>query len=199
MENYKNSVPFDPGYNELQSELPADILEHIELLKKSTPKHKIKFELSRLLPHICKSIDAIAAIYLGCVVWGAFLKYYFDTPVKIEGNPAEKLSEEEKQSFDYTEELVFVEKLIKELDRDSKYYLGKPLQINKNVKKALESYYNFVKINENFLSTFYTNEIKETEYMKKYSAKTKEELENLHNLIKTAIKEQKIYDILEIE
>ncbi|MEI7474419.1 MAG: hypothetical protein WCK67_06525 [bacterium] len=199
MINYSDNITFNPGFSKFSQDLPFDLLEHIENLKQRTPKHKIKFELSRLIPHIGKSIDIIASVYAGCMLWGTFLNLYFqDNPIKITGNPVEELSEDQKKELDYTEEPKFLLNLMQSVEKDSKFFLNKHFTVHPKVKEILEAYEDFAQINNNFTETSFTNDIKLVSYLQKYKSFSKEELETLHDKIKNAINNNNIAELLEL-
>lgn len=198
MINYSETIPFNPGFSNFAQDIPFDILEQIEMLKKNTPKHKIKFELSRTIPLLAKNINAISSIYAGCMTWGVFLNLYFkDNPLKITENPVLLLSDKEKALLDYAEESSFMLNLINSLDKDSKFFLNKPLDIHPKVVRVLEAYADFARLNNNFINTFLTSDIEFIDFLQKYKSYSKEELESLHDKIKLAIRNNKIIDLLE--
>lgn len=200
MINYSETVTFNPGFSNFAQDIPFDILEQVESLKQNTPKHKIKFELSRTIPLLVKNINAISAIYAGCMLWGVFLNLYFiDNPLKITDNPVHELSDEQKAALDYSEESAFMLNLINSLDKDSRFFLNKPLGVHPKVIRVLEAYADFARLNNNFTNTFLTSDVEFIDFLQKYKSCSKEELETLHDKIKSAINNNKITDLLEIE
>lgn len=199
MINYSETIAFNPGFSNFAQDIPFDILGQIEMLKQNTPKHKIKFELSRIIPLLVKNVNAISSIYAGCMLWGVFLNLYFhEKPLKITENPVHELSDEQKAALDYSEESVFMLNLINSLDKDSKFFLNKPLEVHPKVVRILEAYGDFARLNNNFIDTFLTSDIEFIDFLQKYKTFSREELESLHDKIKSSISNNKITDLLEI-
>jgi len=150
----EKEVLFDPGYSGSVARVSGNI-EYLYSAFLSIPSLKQKkFQFSILYPKILKAIDLNVAFYLGCMLWGVYLKSLKGN--KIINNPC--LGTEFDDDCFY--EVDFLIKFIKEgLNRDAKYYLNKTYTANPLYISILEKYREFLLLNKGFVETQNTDDI----------------------------------------
>lgn len=199
MENFEKGVPFDPGYSPLSFSFIENIAFTTRDYNQMKIVHQKKFKLSQLMPVVLDLINKSAAFYLGCMLWGGFIKYKFKSdPKEITGNHTKKLTKEAAQQLDCAEEPKFILAYIENLDKDCKYFLKKPAGISPLIIEILNSYIEFAKINNNFLDADKTNDIKLPNVMSHFENLTESQLDDLYEKIKAAIDSGKIEQLLEL-
>lgn len=199
MKQFETSVPFDPGYSKFAISFPKDIYEVLDQVKTLKPAHRQKFQVTSIESYMLKSINQIAGIHLGCILWGALISNYFkDNPKEIADNPALNKTEKEPEDTNYNEEADFILEFIEFFDKTCKYYLKKPFRIKPEAIEIIKSYREFIDLNQNFNNTRCTNEIKLPESVSHFSELSQEKLENLYQKISAILNSDKIDDILEI-
>ncbi len=158
----ENQMLFDPGYSASVARVSGNI-EYMYSAFLNIPSLKQKrFQFSVLYPKILKAIDLNAAFYLGCMLWGVYLKGNPDK--EIVNNPC--LNTEFNDDTFY--EVDFLFDFIKEgFNRDAKYYLNKTFEINPLYLKILKLYKEFLSLNKGFINTEKTNDILLPESLKK--------------------------------
>ena len=145
MRDFTKSVPFDPGYSKLAFSFVDQIAFLTNGYSQTKAPHQRKFQLCRLESAILDLIKKSAAFYLGCMLWGGFLKERFkDSPREISGNNTKGLSEKELEELDCAAEVKLIFQYVENFDRDCKYVLKK--QIFLFLIKA--SYINFQQLNQ---------------------------------------------------
>lgn len=199
MKQFKDTVPFDPGY----SKISFSFIENIEIAKKEygslKANHQKKFWLTKSEPTLVDFINKSAAFYLGCMLWGSFIHYRFkEEPKEISGNNTAGLSEEELQELDCAVEVKSILEYIKSLDRDFKYFINRPAKISPIIKEILESYVEFAKINNNFINVNKTDEVKPPKAFAHFKKLTNKQLDSLCGKIYECIESNKIENLLEI-
>jgi len=199
MKDFSKNVPFDPGYHKISFSFIEQLLYLTSSYNQLKVPHQKKFQLTRLEPHILELINKSTAFYLGCMLWGGFIHYRFkEEPKEIEGNSNKNLSKEELEKLDCGAEAKLILEYIKELDRDCKYFLGRPAKISSIIPEILNSYIEFAQINENFAKTSFTNEIKIPKALEHFKDLSDEKLEELCEKIYTIIDSGKIETLLEL-
>ncbi len=157
----QNTVPFDPGYSEFSTQIPAEaglILDQIAQLKQS---HKRKFEFQKFEMQIVPLIKRCAAVYIGCILWGSYLFHrYKDDPKEISGNAVMELPPEQRSELDYTKNIDFIIELIDKLNKAGNYYLRRSSKAGESLGVYFKAYKEFCELNDNFKSLQTTDQIK---------------------------------------
>jgi len=200
MPNFEKSVPFDPGY----AQYVIDISENAEAVSFEISRykslHQKKFRFSRFEPALLSIIKNNAGFYSGCMLWGAYIHYRFkDNPKEITGNSYVDLDEEQIININFTQNIDFMINYLPKFDKDCKYFLGKPSRVDESLMKIFENYREFVLLNNGFLRTRNTDDIKIPEslnYLKKMSP---EELDSMYEKIEAVIQNGKLEDLLEMK
>jgi len=180
MRNFETIVPFDPGY----APKAFSFIERIQTIKdcyaQLTSNSQKKAWLPQVEPEVMKLIELNAAFHLGCILWGGFLANRFkDSPKKIEGNTTLDLSEQEKQALDCAAEAKAALEYIKNFDRDCKYFLRRRMKIRPIIKEIYESYIEFAELNDNFVNTKTTADVKTPKAIAHFKDLSNEQLDVL--------------------
>lgn len=187
MENNKK-VLFDPGYAPLVIDSIGAVgyTYYMFSAAKNIKLKKLNF------PSVSKKIDSLlktnVAFYLGCLLWASYISNLNDA--EIEGN---KLLGEDAKEEEYTSEISFLIELVETgLDRDYKYYTGKPYKADVRFLPILKTYKEFLIINKGFTNCSNTSQIKLPDYLKKA-----ENLEEINTLVQEAISSKDILKLFE--
>jgi len=199
MNKYKKTVPFDPGYSKISFSFLSNI-DYVlgDYYQLKTIQQK-KFKLSRLENSIIEMINKSTAFYLGCQLWGGFLKSRFkDSPKEISGNHTATLSGKELEELDCSTETNFILQFIESYDKDCKYFLKKPAKISPFILEILKSYNEFAKLNNQFVGVNKTDEIKLPKALEHFNNLTNGQLDGLYDKILATIASGKIEGLLEL-
>ena len=182
--NSENEVLFDPGYSGAIARVSGNIeYMYSAFLSISSLKQK-KFQFAVLYPKFLKAIDLNVAFYLGCMLWGVYLKS--SSGRKIVQNPCLG-AEFDDDSFG---EIDFLINFIKEgLNRDTKYYLNKMYTPNPLYIAILEYYREFLSVNKGFVNTKLTDDIVIPKGLKSLG---KEDIKEIYDIIYNAVKEDNL-------
>ncbi len=190
-----DTVKFDPGIGELV----VDFNEYIngvysQLMSFSTINQKrARFKL--YVNKIEQNIENNIAFYCGCLLWAYYIvNENKKSPKDIIGNAFLNMKDEEKEEYDYLIQVNFLENYFDSFERDVLYYTGQKKLIPENWKKILELYSEFLKLNNGFVNTKSTSDIKLPEQLSKIDIK-----EDINNLINKAISEKSLTSLLNVQ
>lgn len=200
MREFKDTVPFDPGYSSLSFSFMGNMMIAMQEYNALKAPHQKKFWLMKSEDSLVEFIEKSTAFYLGCMLWGSFIHFKFkNEPKKITGNNTEGLSEEELKDFDCASEVKAILEYIKTFDRDCKYFLKHPAKIKSEITKILESYVEFAQINNNFIGVNKTSDIKTPTTFAFFKKLSEKELDKLCDEIFTVIESGKIEGLLSFD
>lgn len=183
-----HSVLFDPGYAQHTTILSMSIeyiYAGINQFKNFNQK-KTKFKM--MYPQITHITDNNVGFCLGSLLWAVYIKSLGDN-IEIEGNPCIGGTYDEAETI---EEADYSIEFFEKLKKDTKYYLGKDYQINPQHIKILELYKEFLTLNEGFVNTKTTRDVK---LPKELQTPTQNDLDKIHNKIQEVIKSGKLLDL----
>ncbi len=186
----QQAVLFDPGYAQHTTILSINaeyIYANINQFKNFGQK-KLKFKM--LYPQILKMVDNNVGFCLGCLLWAVYIKSLGD--VKIEGNPC--LGSEYNEA-EAVEEIDFSIEFFDKLKKDAKYYLSTDYQIAPVNIKIFEIYKEFLTLNESFINTKTTNDIKLPSCLK---TPDKKGLDEIHDKIQQVLKSGNLLELVEV-
>ena len=183
------SVKFDPGFAQHTTILSLSLEYIYNSLSafKNFGQKKMKFKLN--YPNIIKMVDNNAGFCAGCMLWALYIKSLGD--LSIEGNPCLGDTFNPDESV---EEIDFSINYLEQLRKDAKYYLNENYAINHQYIDILNLYREFLLLNENFVNTKTTSDIKLPASLKTPSV---QELERIKNKIDEVIKTGKLVDLTE--
>lgn len=184
-----NEALFDPGFTKSLIPLSLDtkyFYDELNMIKNFNIK---KSEFRIALPKLAQLTERHIGFYVGCMLWGAYLKTLGSE--KIIGNPFLGKEYEEEPALS---EINFIFDFVKKLDKDSKYYIGKPYTFDPQKLEILELYKEFIKKNESFVNTDTVDKIV---LVGKLETMSKEEILEIEKKIQDVIHTGKLEELLE--
>ncbi len=184
-----NEALFDPGFTKSLIPLSLDtkyFYDELNMIKNFNIK---KSEFRIALPKLAQLTERHIGFYVGCMLWGAYLKTLGSE--KIIGNPFLGKEYEEEPALS---EINFIFDFVKKLDKDSKYYIGKPYTFDPKKLEILELYKEFIKKNESFVNTDTVDKII---LVGKLESMSKEEILEIEKKIQDVIHTGKLEELLE--
>lgn len=180
---------FDPGFTRDLIPLSLDtkyFYDELNMIKNFNIK---KSEFRIALPKLAQLTERHIGFYVGCMLWGAYLKT-LDSE-KIINNPFLGKEYEEEPALS---EINFIFDFVKKLDKDSKYYLGKPYNFDSKKLEILELYKEFIRKNESFVNIDTVDKIV---LVGKLETMPKEEILEIETKIQDVIHTGKLEELLE--
>ena len=172
-------ILFDPGYSASVARVSGNI-EYMYSAFSAIPSLKQKkFQFSIIYPKFLKAINLNAAFYLGCMLWGVYLKSLEDK--NIVNNPCLGADFDDEAFYEIDFLLDFVKT---GLNRDVKYYLNKTYSANPLHIEILEIYREFLEENKGFVDVKKTSDIKIPKSLK---TPNDNDLKEIHNTILEAV------------
>ena len=184
-----NEALFDPGFTKSLIPLSLDtkyFYDELNMIKNFNIK---KSEFRIALPKLAQLTERHIGFYVGCMLWGAYLKTLGSE--KIIGNPFLGKEYEEEPALS---EINFIFDFVKKLDKDSKYYIGKPYTFDPKKLEILELYKECIKKNESFVNTDTVDKIV---LVGKLETMSKEEILEIEKKIQDVIHTGKLEELLE--
>ena len=184
-----NEALFDPGFTKSLIPLSLDtkyFYDELNMIKNFNIK---KSEFRIALPKLAQLTERHIGFYVGCMLWGAYLKTLGSE--KIIGNPFLGKEYEEEPALS---EINFIFDFVKKLDKDSKYYIGRPYTFDPKKLEILELYKEFIKKNESFVNTDTVDKIV---LVGKLETMSKEEILEIEKKIQDVIHTGKLEELLE--
>ncbi len=184
-----NEALFDPGFTKSLIPLSLDtkyFYDELNMIKNFNIK---KSEFRIALPKLAQLTERHIGFYVGCMLWGAYLKTLGSE--KIIGNPFLGKEYEEEPALS---EINFIFDFVKKLDKDSKYYIGKPYTFDPKKLEILELYKEFIKKNQSFVNTDTVDKIV---LVGKLETMSKEEILEIEKKIQDVIHTGKLEELLE--
>ena len=154
-----DTVKFDPGMGEFVLDLNDFINDVYSQLMSLKTVHQKRARFKLYVSKIERYMKNNISFYLGCLVW-AYIISNEKTPTEIVGNTFLNMPQELKDEFDYMIQVNFLENYFECFERDTLYYYGKKQEIPSDWKLILSLYMEFLEINNGFLSTKMTSDIK---------------------------------------
>lgn len=177
--NSEDEILFDPGYSGSVARVSGNI-DYLYSAFSAIPSLKQKkFQFSVLYPKFIKAIDLNAAFYLGCMLWGVYLKSLKNK--KIVNNPCFGTEFDDECFFEVNFLINFING---GLNRDAKYYLNKTYTPNPLYIKILENYKEFLSLNKGFIEAEKTDDILLPKTLKSPSM---EEIKEIYDAIYSAV------------
>ena len=193
-ENKKlNSVPFDPGFAPyvLVFSTTYDYVQcEIKKFKNATQR---KMKYKSFEPAILKLADNITSFYLGCMLYGGYIRNKFKTtPKEIAGNEFFGADINECKNGDVMIELNSITKFIKTNDKNP--FASR--KINPKYEKIVDNYAAFLELNGYFTAVKTTADIKLPEDFKYIDKLSSKETDEILLTINDAINSKKIEKLL---
>ena len=192
-------VKFDPGFSQFATNFPKEAYSYLNEINGLKQNHQKKFAFTHLESQIVPIIKRCSSFQLGCILWGSYLFWKYKNDAKeIEGNTVISLSEEEKNTLKYSDEIDFILGFIDKFEKSSKFYLKRSSRINPEQIKYFESYKQFVKLNDDFKNLKFTNEIKLPDEVAHFENHSEQKLDELKQKIDEIINSSNLENILHL-
>ena len=185
-----DTVKFDPGIGEFVLDFNNFINDVYSQLMSLKTVHQKRARFKLYVTKIERYMKNNISFYLGCLIWAYIISNEKESK-EIVGNSFLNLTEEQKEDFDYMIQVNFLENYFECFERDTLYYNGKKQEIPSQWKEILSLYIEFLELNNGFLSTKMTNDIKLPEKIKNLG-----KIDELNSTIEKAISEKNLEIIL---
>lgn len=157
----KDGAQFDPGFIQHISAFEPNIEYVYNTLNSFKNFNQKKQQFKMFFPKIQSLLKNYLGFYLGCILWAVYIKSLGEKP--IIGNLCFGGQYSETETL---EEVDFIKKYLEQLKKDVKYYIGQNFSIDEESIKILDTYREFLKINEGFTKTQNTSDVKLPENLK---------------------------------
>lgn len=162
-----DTVKFDPGMGELVVDFNEFINGVYSQLMSFRTIHQKRARFKLYVNKIEKYIENNISFYFGCLLWAYYIKNSnAGSPKEIVGNVFLNMTQEQKEEYDYLIQVNFMENYFESFERDVLYYTGQKKLIPDSWKKILALYSEFLTLNEGFVNTKSTADIKLPELFK---------------------------------
>ena len=183
----KDGVQFDPGFIQHISAFEPNIEYVYNTLNSFKNFNQKKQQFKMFFPKIQSLLKNYLGFYLGCILWAVYIKSLGEKPIIRNLCFGGQYSETET-----LEEVDFIKKYLEQLKKDVKYYIGQNFSIDEESTKILDTYREFLKINEGFTKTQNTSDVKLPENLKTVDESClKEIIREIENVIENG----KLYNL----
>ncbi len=179
-------VKFDPGFIQHMSAFVPNIEYVYNSLTQCSNFNQKKMQFKMFYPKIQSLLKNYIGFYLGCMLWAIYIKQFDDA--KILNNLCFGGEYDEKESLS---EVDFVIEYTEQLEKDAKYYAGQNFELDETSQRILTTYREFLKLNEGFVKTQTTNDIKLPSFLK-----TPADLEAINKEIEKVCENGKLTELL---
>lgn len=187
-----DTVKFDPGMGELVVDFNEFINGVYSQLMSFRTIHQKRARFKLYVNKIEKAMENNIAFYYGCLLWAYYLvKENQNSPKDIVGNVFLNMTQEQKDEYDYLIQVNFMENYFESFERDVNYYIGQKKQVTDTWKKILELYTEFLTLNDGFVNTKKTSDIKLPEEFEKLKIE-----DDIFSLINNAINDKSLETLL---
>lgn len=178
-------IQFDPGFIQHISAFIPNIEYVYQSLAQAKNFNMKKQQFKMFYPKIQSLLKNYIGFYLGCMLWAVYIKQFKEKEILNnlcfggDYNEAETLSE-----------VDFIINYIEQLKKDVKYYTGNNFSIDSQSLNIISAYREFLKLNEGFVNTKTTDDIKLPTFFK-----TPTDYEEINSSIKKVIDNGKLYEL----
>lgn len=180
-------VEFDPGFVKHMSAFVPNIKYAYEAISMTRDFNRRKQQFKMFFPKIQSLIKNYLGFYSGCILWAMYIKQFEREPVLNNLCFGGEYNERETLS-----EVDFMLQYFDQLAKDVKYYMGQNFSMDSQSRNIVEAYREFLKVNEGFVKTKTTADIKIPS-----SFKTPKDLEKIHEVIKKVTETGRLYELFE--
>lgn len=178
-------VQFDPGFIQHMSAFVPNIEYVYDTLSSCRDFNRKKQQFRMFYPKIQSLLKNYLGFYLGCMLWAVYIKQFDNA--KILNNLCFGGEYDEKETLS---EVNFIMDYIEQLKKDVKYYTGQNFSIDSTSMSILEAYREFLKVNEGFVKTQTTNDVKIPQ-----TFKTPADLQEIYTAIEKVVENGKLYEL----
>ena len=181
-------VQFDPGFVKHMSAFVPNIQYVYETLAQFKNFNQKKVQFKMYLPKIQNLLKNYMGFYMGCILWAICIKQHQDAKIMNNLCYGGEYSEDETLS-----EVDFIKEYLEQLKKDVKYYTGQNFSADENYTKILDWYREFLKLNEGFVKTQTTDDIK---LPSRLSVLPKNDLDAISQDIDKVVSNGNLYELL---
>ena len=182
MTDIMTKVPFDPGFYKYSLGIDENVGYKLDYIIKMKNANQKKFRLKLLEEELVAPINALAAIYYGCVIYGSTIAAkYRANPAEITDNFVTKLPEDQLKNLDLAMNARYTIELYRKLNNSTEFFFKRQSKLRSDFEDYVNFYIKFVKLNDSFKNIKTTSDIilpDETKHFLKYTDKELEEIEN---------------------
>ena len=186
--NENSGFPFDPGFVVHLSAFVPNIESVYELLNSYRNFNQKKLQFRMYYPKIQSLLKNYVSFYLGCILWAVYLKQFKNSDILNNLCFGGEYSDDET-----LQEVDFVKNYIEQLKKDAKYYVGQNFIPDERYSRIIDTYREFLKLNEGFVKLQKTDDIKLPENIKPI-----ENLEFVREKIDSVVSSGNLYELLEL-
>ena len=181
-------INFDPGYAQHTTILSLNIESIYASISRFKNLNQRKMQFKMYYPKIKRIADNNVAFCLGCILWAVYIKSLGNE--EILNNPCfgDVYNEEET-----IEEIIYSKNYFEQLKKDAKYYLGEEYTYDEKFIKVLDVYQEFLTLNESFVKTKTTEDLKLPT-----SIKQPKDLNKIKNKIDEVVKNGNLMNLFEL-
>lgn len=179
-------VQFDPGFVQHMSAFVPNIEYFYSSLAQCSNFNQKKMQFKMFYPKIQSLLKNYIGFYLGCILWAVYIKQFDNA--KIMNNLCFGGDYDEKETL---LEINFVIEYIEQLKKDAKYYAGQNFEIDETSEQIIRAYKEFLKVNEGFVKTQTTNDVKIPSALK-----IPDNLEEINKEIEKVCENGKLHELL---
>lgn len=156
--------PFDPGFIVHLSAFVPNVQYMYNSLSQFRNFNQKKLQFRMYYPKIQSLLKNYVSFYFGCILWAMYIKDFKGADITNNLCFGGEYSEDETLS-----EVNFIKDYIEQLKKDAKYYIGQDFKPDERYIKIIDVYGEFLKLNEGFVKTQKTDDIKLPEGLKPIS------------------------------
>lgn len=186
-------TPFDPGFAGLVHPFSDNISACNGIIGSLKSMHQKKFKFKILHPQMHKLIENNVAFYYGCLLWAYYLSNAFKDSHEISGNPFYEMNDKDLEEYGITYDVDYLINYLPKFENDTKYYLGKAVNIPEKWLTILNQYREFILLNNGFQKVKMTSDIKLPENLLPQLS-----TEEIKNAIYKSIESKTIEDLLNL-
>ena len=183
--DFENGVQFDPGFIQHMSAFIPNIEYVYNTLAAYRDFNRKKQQFRMYYPKIQSLLKNYIGFYLGCILWAVYIKQFDNKP--IINNLCYGGEYDEKESLG---EVDFIINYLEQLKKDVKYYTGQNFSLDSLSMDIIAAYREFLKINEGFVKTQTTNDVKIPE-----TFKTPSNYDEIYKEIEKVCENGKLYEL----
>ena len=173
-----NIVPFDPGYSKHVSSFMYFNEQVKAALKSFKVQNQKAFQYRKFLPQLLAVMKQEVGFYYGCLLWATYISYE-NPPKEIEGNSFWGKTKEELEKYAYLEEVNYILKFFEQYPKDLSFYKIQSEKIDDKYIKTVEIYKEFLILNESFINTKTTADLKLPDKIKDLSLQDLDKIKTL--------------------
>ena len=149
------TIPFDPGYGQHLNSFIINVENMYTEINKFKNLGQKKFKFKVFHPQITALLEKNTAFYLGCLLWATYV--VSNKGLELIGNHC--YGNEYNEEFEL-QEINYMAEFVKFYGKDTKYYLNTNFEYSTESQQILDIYKEFAKMNEGFVKSKNSDDIK---------------------------------------